>query len=464
MTGTAEQIVATVEARRSTGQVWHVRAEALRRARSADLSIHDVDRVVDALVDQALSRHSVRLSPDSDGICEPSQLRRRDDQSVYTVHGAEHYTSARVLAAEQRLVAAAGRADGHRISLEAVDLALLETAANGVTLNAGQVALVRGMASSGARLQLAIAPAGAGKTTAMRALARAWENGGGVLIGLAPSAAAAAALRDQITTDASVHTDTLAKLTYELANGQVPEWATQIGPDTLVVIDEAGMADTLSLDVAVDWITARGASIRLIGDDQQLAAIGAGGVLRDIDATCGALRLTELMRFADPAEGAASLALREGQTDALGFYLDNGRVHVGDLATMTEDAFTAWEAARAAGLDAIMLAPSRDLVSDLNSRARAHRLEHADPVERASRGVALADGNQASVGDLIITRANDRRLRVTASDWVKNGDRWTVLGVDSSAADAGSLTVQHTRSGRIIDLPADYVAASTELG
>jgi hypothetical protein len=47
------------------------------------------------------------------------------------------------------------------------------------------------------------------------------------------------------------------------------------------------------------------------------------------------------MRFADPAEGAASLALREGLTDALGFYLDNDRVHVGDLATMTEDVFDA---------------------------------------------------------------------------------------------------------------------------
>jgi ABC-type uncharacterized transport system ATPase subunit len=45
--------------------------------------------------------------------------------------------------------------------------------ANGVTPNAGQVALVRQMATSRARLQLAIAPAGAGKTTAMR-VTTAW--------------------------------------------------------------------------------------------------------------------------------------------------------------------------------------------------------------------------------------------------------------------------------------------------
>jgi ATP-dependent exoDNAse (exonuclease V) alpha subunit len=102
-----------------------------------------------------------------------------------------------------------------------------------------------------------------------------------------------------------------------------------------VVIDEAGMADTLTLDTAVHFVTARGGQVRLIGDTQQLAAIGAGGVLRDIAATHGALHLSELMRFIDPAEGAASLALRDGRTEALGFYLDHDRVHVGDLATIT---------------------------------------------------------------------------------------------------------------------------------
>ena len=102
-----------------------------------------------------------------------------------------------------------------------------------------------------------------------------------------------------------------------------------------MIIDEAGMADTLSLDTAVQFAINRGASVRLVGDDQQLAAIGAGGVLRDITHTHGALRLTELHRFTDPAEAAASLALREGKPEALDFYLDHGRVHVGDLATTT---------------------------------------------------------------------------------------------------------------------------------
>jgi ABC-type hemin transport system ATPase subunit len=63
-------------------------------------------------------------------------------------------------------------------------------AANGSALDAGQASLVWQMSTSGARLQLAIAPAGAGKTTAMRALSLAWIQDGGQMLGLAPSASA----------------------------------------------------------------------------------------------------------------------------------------------------------------------------------------------------------------------------------------------------------------------------------
>ena len=204
----------------------------------------------------------------------------------------------------------------------------------------------------------------------MRALTLAWTQDGGQVLGLAPSAAAAAVLAEHT----GIRTDTLAKLTWSLQHGDLPDWAAAIGPTTLVIIDEAGMADTVSLDTAVQFVIARGGSVRLVGDDQQLAAIGAGGVLRDIQHTHGALRLTELHRFTDPAEAAASLALREGDPSAVDFYLDHGRVHVGDLAKTTEDAFHAWVSDRAAGLDAIMLAPTRELVADLNRRAHAHRL------------------------------------------------------------------------------------------
>jgi hypothetical protein len=179
------------------------------------------------------------------------------------------------------------------------------------------------------------------------------------------------------------------------------------------------MADTLSLDAAIAYVVDRGGSVRLIGDDQQLAAIGAGGVLRDIQTTHGAARLTEPVRFTDPAEAAATLALRDGKPEAIGFYLDNQRVHVGDLSSITEQVFAAWQHDRSDGLDSLMLAPTRELVAQLNQRARTHRLVNAQLETNVE--TTLADGNRAGVGELIITRSNDRRLRLTATDWVKNG-------------------------------------------
>jgi hypothetical protein len=321
--------------------------------------------LVDLLIDEVVDRRSVALAPPADNIEEPDALRRVDRSSVYTVAGADLYTSQRILDAEARLVAAAGRYGGVIVEQMAVDLALLEMAANGTALDAGQAFLLQQMCTSGARLQLAIAPACAGKTTAMRALAMAWTQDGGHLLGLAPSAAGAAALAEQT----GIRTDTLAKLTWSLQHSDLPDWAAAVGPSTLVIIDEAGMADTLSLDTAVQFAINRGASVRLVGDDQQLGAIGAGGVLRDIKHSHGALHLTELHRFTDPAEAAATIAIREGKPAALNFYLDHGRVHVGELATTTHDAFAAWVSDRTAGLDTIMLAPTRKLVDDLNRQA-----------------------------------------------------------------------------------------------
>jgi conjugative relaxase-like TrwC/TraI family protein len=448
---TASHITAVMEQSRSTWQMWHVRAEAQRQVRTIDTPAEHAAALVALLVDEVLDRRSIALAA-RDHIEEPKVLRRVDGSSVYTVAGADLYTSQRILDAEQRLLTAAGRRGGASVEQTAVDLALLEMAANGTALDAGQAFLVRRMCSSGARLQLAIAPAGAGKTTAMRALTLAWTQDSGQVLGLAPSAAAAAILRDQT----GIRTDTLAKLTWSLQHGDLPEWAGAVGPSTLLIIDEAGMADTLSLDTAVQFAIKRGASVRLVGDDQQLAAIGAGGVLRDITHTYGALRLTELHRFTDPAEAAASLALREGKPEALNFYLDHGRVHVGDLASTTQAAFSAWVSDRAAGLHTIMIAPTRNLVAELNRRARAHRLDHSP----AASEVSLADGNRASVGDVIITRSNDRRLRLTATDWVKNGDRWTITHVDRN----GGITVRHSRSQLKCQLPADYVTTSTGLG
>src|SRR5215218_3599244 len=250
---TADHILTVMEESRATWQMWHVRAEAQRQVRTIDMPAEQATALVNLLVDEVFDRRCVALVAPDD-IEEPGALRRVDGSSVYTVAGADLYTSQRILDAEQRLLTAAGRRGGVTVESTAVDLALLEMAVNGTALDAGQAALVRQMCTSGARLQLAIAPAGAGVTTAMRALVLAWTQDSGQVLGLAPSAAAAAVLAEQT----GIRTDTLAKLTWSLRHGDLPDWAAAIGPSTLVIIDEAGMADTLTLDAVVQFAIERG--------------------------------------------------------------------------------------------------------------------------------------------------------------------------------------------------------------
>ena len=112
LTTTAEKVLAAVEEHRSTWQSWHVRAEAQRHLRPVLVPPDKVDQLVELLVAEVLQTRSVALTRTEDNISEPEIVRRADGSSVYTVAGSELFTSTRILAAEQRLVAAAGRSDG----------------------------------------------------------------------------------------------------------------------------------------------------------------------------------------------------------------------------------------------------------------------------------------------------------------------------------------------------------------
>jgi hypothetical protein len=116
---TASHVLAVMEESRATWQMWHVRAEAERQVRTIDVPAEQAAALVDLLVDEVLDRRSIALAA-RDHIEEPETLRR---------------------------------VDGSSLEQTAMDLALLEMAANGTALDVGQASLVRQMCTSGARLQ-----------------------------------------------------------------------------------------------------------------------------------------------------------------------------------------------------------------------------------------------------------------------------------------------------------------------
>lgn len=454
----AERATSALESARARFQNNHIQAEVDRRVRAANLTDAASERLREELT-QAVVARCIRIDPIT-APQPPRTLQRSDGRSVYDRAWSEMFTTADIIQAEQTVISAARQQDGRRSDPQAVGTFIheAEQRENARKLNPAQVALVTDMLTSGRRAQLALAPAGSGKTTAMKVLADAWQADGGTVLGLAPSAVAAEQLSAAF---GDSHVDTLAKLTWELTEHPDsyarPEWVNSVDERTLVVVDEAGMTSTRDIAAVVEFALARGASVRLVGDDQQLAAVEAGGVLRDLKTEIGAVTLTELMRFRNAEESAATLALRDGDTEAVGFYIDNARLHLHDEATIAEAVYQAWERDVAAGRTSLMLAYSHAVADELNLRARESRV---------SAGIvhgphtSIRGGLHIAAGDTIVTRRNNRNLAISRTDWVKNGDMWEVLQVHGN----GAVQARHLASGRAIWLPAEYVANSVDLG
>lgn len=449
----AEVVLAAVADRRSTWRRWNLHAEAVRQSMPWRFaSAQDRNQIVTMITDAAEQASLVLTTPEL--ASTPERFVRSDGSSALRPRNATVYSSADILAAEDRLLAASRERTAPTVPLEAIEHAARTPArSDDPVLSADQEQAVSKIAVSGRVLDVLVGPAGAGKTASMRALRRAWESqhGAGSVVGLAPSAAAAAVLAE----DLDIQTENTAKWLFEHHRDA---WNLQAGQ--LMIVDEASLAGTLALDQITAHAAAVGAKVLLVGDPQQLSAVDAGGafglIVRD---RSDAPRLFELHRFRNEWEKRASLGLRVGDTDVVDEYIVHDRVHDGAFESVLEQAYLAWKADQDDGKRSLLIAETTDTVSTLNARARTDRIVAGEVADEP--GIGLHDGNRASLGDIVVSRRNDRRLAL-GRGWVKNGDRWIVTGTRED----GSVTVRRERSRwrTTITLPAEYAATDLELG
>lgn len=427
---------------------WNVEAEAHRQTAHLRVATDTREAVVASIADAVINAPDTVALRGPALVAEPTALRRRDGESVFTEHNSRRYTTEATLRKESALVAWARRGGGHRLTTET-----LERVLHRESLNDGQRRMVTEFACSGRRVQLALAPAGAGKTTAMRVFARAWRSAGGRVYAFGPSARAAQELGESI--DATPHT--LHQVTTALEHG-ITEHQFDFRAGDVLIVDEAAMSGTHTLHTVVRYVLRRGADVRLIGDDRQLGAVEAGGAIRLIAHDVGAVRFREVVRFTDPDQAAASLQIRDGNPAGLEYYLGKNWVADGSRETMRDAAQRAWRADLDDGRQTLLIVPTNQDVVALNLQARAQRLQRGDV--DAGGAVDLHDGTAASVGDWIVTRRNDRQLSVfTGTDFVKNGDTWRVTAIETD----GALQVRHRAHRGTAMLPPEYVAAHVEL-
>jgi conjugative relaxase-like TrwC/TraI family protein len=486
----ASVAVAKVAERRATFSRANVLAEVHRQLQGVRFFSPDERiTVAEHTADLALAQSLLISAPELHHA--PERLRRSDGTSRLWAKGHEIYTTATVLEAETRLLEAGRKSTGPSVSaatLATTNAAPLSGRDHGLSLD--QAAAIEQIATSGRSLDVLVGPAGTGKSTTMAGLRFAWEaeHGPGSVLGLAPSAAAAETLASELGVD----TETTAKWLHEhrqegerlariaalrstmrsLAPSarqsstvrselsalvrEVGTWQLRAGQ--LVIVDEASLAGTFALDELVGAAHEARAKVLLVGDQAQLSAVEASGMfgalVRDRDGR--APELTDVRRFNHGWEKVASVELREGSETVIDAYVAHDRITDGSRDQMLAALYAAWKHDTDAGQRSLMIAGDQDSVNELNARARAE-LVAAGLVEAV--GIRLSGGAVAGVGDLVVTRQNNRRL-LSGQRWVRNGDHWSVTATRKD----GSVSVRRVGGHGTVVLPADYVNEHLDLG
>ena len=323
-----------------------------------------------------------------------------------------------------------------RVSAATIERVVRE---RGATLGREQATMLRAAASSPDRVVCVVGHAGAGKTTALAALADAFQLDGFIAIGAAPSGVAAANLGAQ----AGIPTGTLHRLLAETRRrGGLPRRC-------LLLVDEAGMADTRSLAHMLSKVEHAEGKAVLVGDPAQLPAVGAGGLFAAIVDRNGAIELRDNHRQRDELERRALALLRDGRSrDYLAHAAEQGRLTVAADRVEAKARLVAdwWHSARVDPRGSAMIAYRRADVAELNAVARTllDREGRLGP-ER----MRLDDGTELAAGDRVLCTRNDRRHDVA------NGSHGTVVGIDRERRSI----VLELDGHRELTLPAAYLDA-----
>jgi conjugative relaxase-like TrwC/TraI family protein len=374
-----------------------------------------------------------------------TRRRPSDGRSVWIEPSARHHTSREVLAQEEYIICWAMDAQ-------------LDPPAPSTGVGTGRLDVMQAEAAAAVagrdRLVLVVGPAGAGKTTMLAVAVNDLNHQGRVVFGVAPTAKAARVLESET----GMRSDTVAKLLHEWRRTDRPPehpWRLPVG--ATVIVDEAGMINTGDLHQLTHLADAQQWRLVLVGDPHQLRAVGRGGMFGELCATGRTIELDTIHRFHNPWEAAASLKLRHGDPSGLDAYLDHGRIFAAPFVEHVDNLAHYWAGARARGEYVSITTTTNDHVDAINTAVHDHRRELGQLGETY---LELGDGFELAVGDVITTRRNERFLRTTAGESVRNRDYWTI---DTIGAD-GSLSVTRIDGHGSVTLPAAYVAEHVQLG
>ncbi|MGO7780784.1 Ti-type conjugative transfer relaxase TraA, partial [Rhizobium ruizarguesonis] len=373
------------------------------------------------------SKALVELRPDSSG------LRGRDGEARYStveMVAIEGAIASNVMAMKTR--------QNHGVFKRHVDAAIAAqdrsiqavSASPAQGLSAEQRQAIEHVTGPG-QIAVVIGFAGAGKSTMLAAARQAWEAQGYRVHGAALAGKAAEGLKES----SGIASRTLASWEYSWQADR-----SRLNARDVFVIDEGGMVGSRQLARFVDEVRRAGAKLVLVGDHEQLQAIGAGAPFRAIAEAVGHAQLSEVRRQKADWQKQASIDFASHRTAAgLAAYAARGNLHLKtDRAEMLKAIIADYVADRSAHPNdtRIAMAHRRDDVRAINAGIRAQLQEHGELAKAnnppGDKGEELSyqtnNGKRSFArGDRIVFLENDRDLAV------KNGMLGEVIAVAPDA-------------------------------
>ncbi|MGO6748247.1 Ti-type conjugative transfer relaxase TraA, partial [Rhizobium ruizarguesonis] len=337
-----------------------------------------------------------------------------------------------------------------------------------------------------AQIAVVIGFAGAGKSTMLAAARQAWEAQGYRVHGAALAGKAAEGLEQS----SGISSRTLASWEYSWQADR-----SRLNARDVFVIDEGGMVASRQLAHFVDEVKRAGAKLVLVGDHEQLQAIGAGAPFRAISEAVGHAQLSDVRRQRTDWQKQASIDFASHRTAAgLSAYAARENLHLKtDRAETLKAIIADYVADRSAHPNdtRIAMAHRRDDVRAINAGIRA-RLQESGELAKGSnpsgdKGEELSyqtnNGKRSFArGDRIVFLENDRDLgvkngmlgeviavapdaiqvRLDGKAQTQDGQRQVTVPVNRyQSFDHGYATTIHKTQGATVD--RSFVLASTTM-
>ena len=299
-----------------------------------------------------------------------------------------------------------------------------------------------------------VGPAGTGKGVVISTAARAWQLEGNEVIGTSVAGATAQRLQAEASLDRSYSAD---DLNYGIQQGRI-----RIGPDTVIVFDEAAMADHERIAPLVRLTAERGAKPLLVGDAAQLSGIGPSGLFAALEGKVPTAELHEVHRANHEWERTAWQQIRAGEPGpALAQYQSHDRLHIHDTRAEAAEAMVQnWDETRKtlANGQAVMITDASNMERDqMNAMAQERRAQAgelgAHQVELPGKPYGLR------AGDEVIFSA---KFPVPGQERIKNGITGTVIDASRRGDKVTIKTNEHepreveVDTGKFSDLSLSY--------